>query len=47
MSELKKIFIKAFPLVTTLLLLLANVSSATTNCWWGAYQPEVPESLRK
>ncbi|MDD3895210.1 MAG: cyclic lactone autoinducer peptide [Syntrophomonadaceae bacterium] len=46
MSELKKIFVRAFLLATTLLLFLANVASAAT-CWWTSYQPEVPDSLRK
>jgi len=38
---------KVILLTTTLLLLLANVASALTTCSWGAYQPEVPASLKK
>ncbi|MDD3653684.1 MAG: cyclic lactone autoinducer peptide [Desulfotomaculaceae bacterium] len=37
---------KIFSLLATLLLLLANVTSAWA-CLISTYQPEVPQSLRK
>jgi len=37
---------KLFAFAVTLLLLLANITSASA-CASGQYQPEVPESLRR
>ncbi|OPY58198.1 MAG: hypothetical protein A4E55_01093 [Pelotomaculum sp. PtaU1.Bin035] len=37
---------KLFGFAVTLLLLLANITSASA-CFAGHYQPEVPESLRR
>ncbi len=44
---MKRLVGKVFLLTTALLLLLANLASASTTCVWGGYQPEVPASLRK
>ncbi|WP_243119703.1 cyclic lactone autoinducer peptide [Pelotomaculum propionicicum] len=43
---MKKIYARLFVFTTALLLLLANVASASA-CVWSHYQPEVPVSLRK
>ncbi|MDF9408827.1 cyclic lactone autoinducer peptide [Pelotomaculum isophthalicicum JI] len=43
---MKRLVCKVFLLTTALLLLLANVASASA-CIWCSYQPEVPASLRK
>lgn len=37
---------KLFGLLATVLLVLANITSASA-CGLSSYQPEVPESLRK
>ncbi|ACV64150.1 hypothetical protein Dtox_3427 [Desulfofarcimen acetoxidans DSM 771] len=43
---MKKLLPKVFLITVSLLLFLANISSAST-CAVTNYQPDVPESLRK
>ena len=46
MKKIKGIFLKVASSVAALAFLVA-VSSVGVTCWFTAYQPEVPESLRE
>lgn len=43
---MKKLMYRFSGLVVAALVLVGNLS-ASTNCWFSHYQPEVPQSLRK
>lgn len=43
---MKRIKYLVLAAMTTTLVFIANVSAASA-CWWGHYQPELPEKLAK